>query len=355
VPPAGRDDSMDTAAPPTYVNPVYPGYLADPFVWRCDAVYYAVGTGAAEAAGVTASASTPTVFPLLRSNDLVHWHEAGHALVRPDASLGNAFWAPEVVEAQGVWYLYYSVGHDDRLHQLRVAVSERPTGPYVDAGALTSPDDVAFAIDPHPFRDADGRWYLFHARDFLEPRDESGREARCGTALVVSPLRDMTTLGDGVHTVARARCDWQRYAARRSMYGRDFDWHTLEGPCVLRGTDGRYYCLYSGGCWQNDTYGVDYVVATSIDGPWSDAGSEHGPRVLRTVPGRVIGPGHCSVVRTPDGPAVLAYHAWDPGMSARRFCIDVLEFGPEGPRACGPSWTPRVAPLAAGRTQVEEA
>jgi beta-xylosidase len=355
VPPAGRDDSMDTAAPPTYVNPVYAGYLADPFVWRCGDAFYAVGTGAAEAAGVAVSASTPTVFPLLRSRDLVQWTESGHALVRPDASLGNAFWAPEVVEADGRWYLYYSVGHDDRLHQLRVAVSERPTGPYVDVGALTSPDDVPFAIDPHPYRDVDGRWYLFHARDFLDPIDEAGREARCGTALVVSPLRDMTTLGDGVRTVARARCDWQRYAAHRTMYGRQFDWHTLEGPSVIRTAEGRYYCLYSGGGWQTDTYGVDYVVAPSIDGPWSDDGSEQGPRVLRTVPGRVVGPGHCSVVRTGDGTAVLAYHAWDPDMTARRLCIDVLELGPNGPRAHGPSWTPRPAPLAAGRSQAAEA
>jgi beta-xylosidase len=355
VPPSGRDDSMDTAAPPTYVNPVYAGYLADPFVWRCGDAFYAVGTGAAEAAGVAVSASTPTVFPLLRSRDLVQWTESGHALVRPDASLGNAFWAPEVVEADGRWYLYYSVGHDDRLHQLRVAVSERPTGPYVDVGALTSPDDVPFAIDPHPYRDVDGRWYLFHARDFLDPIDEAGREARCGTALVVSPLRDMTTLGDGVRTVARARCDWQRYAAHRTMYGRQFDWHTLEGPSVIRTAEGRYYCLYSGGGWQTDTYGVDYVVAPSIDGPWSDDGSEQGPRVLRTVTGRVVGPGHCSVVRTRDGTAVLAYHAWDPDMTARRLCIDVLELGPDGPRARGPSWTPRPTPLAAGRSQAAEA
>jgi GH43 family beta-xylosidase len=345
---------MDAPSPATYANPVYAGYFADPFVWRCGAVFHVVGTGADEAAGAVAGAATPTVFPLLRSTDLVHWVEAGHALVRPDPSFGNAFWAPEVVESGGLWYLYYSVGHDDRRHQLRVAVSERAAGPYVDAAALTSPDEVPFAIDPHPFRDDDGRWYLFHARDFLEPVDEQGGEVRCGTALAVSPLAGMTTLGDEVRTVARARCDWQRFAAQRSMYGRVFDWHTLEGPFVVRDGDGRYCCLYSGGGWHTDTYGVDYVVATSIAGPWSDAGAEQGPRVLRTVPGRVIGPGHCSVVRTGAG-AVIAYHAWDAGMTARRLCIDPLVFTPHGPRALGPSWTPRPAPLAAGRTRAEEA
>ena len=346
---------MDTASPHTYVNPVHLEYFADPFVWRCGAVYFAIGTGPAEAAGIAVSATTPTVFPLLRSHDLVHWDKAGHALVRPDPAYGNAFWAPEIVESGGRWYLYYSVGHDDRLHHLRVAISERPYGPYVDAGALTSPDEVPFAIDPHPYRDIDGRWYLVHARDFLEPVDEAGREARCGTALVMSPLVDMTRLGSEVRTVARARCDWQRFAADRSMYGRTFDWHTLEGPFVVRGPDGRYYCLYSGGCWQTDTYGVDYAVADSIAGPWSDAGSEDGPRVLRTVRGHVIGPGHCSVVETAEGTCILAYHAWDPGMSARRLCIDPLEFTPDGPRARGPSWTRRPLSLAVPPARLTEA
>jgi len=44
------------------------------------------------------------------------------------------------------------------------------------------------------------------------------------------------------------------------MYGRVWDWHTLEGPFV-RKHDGRYYCFYSGGRWETESYGVDYGVA----------------------------------------------------------------------------------------------
>jgi beta-xylosidase len=331
----------------SYTNPVHPAYFADPFVWRCGADYYAIGTGPAEAAGCVAGGDAPTVFPLLRSADLVHWTPAGRALVRPDAGFGDAFWAPEVAECDGRWYLYYSVGHGDARHQLRVAVSDAPLGPYVDAAALTDPAQVPFAIDPHPFRDVDGRWYLYHARDFLDGRDEHGREVRCGTALVVSRLVDMTILEPQPRTVARARCDWQRYAADRPMYGRRYDWHTLEGPFVVR-HGRRYFCLYSGGCWQGDTYGVDYVVADSPEGPWSDAGAEAGPRILRTVAGHVVGPGHCSVVSGPDGTTpYVAYHAWDPAMTARRLCLDELRFADGAPTASGPSWSPRPVPARA--------
>lgn len=325
--------------PIAYTNPVYRGYFADPFVWWTGEEYCAIGTGSEEAAGDVAGGNEPTVFPTLRSRDLVHWEPAGRALVRADPALGDTYWAPEVAQADGRWYLYYSVGHGDRRHQLRVAQSEYPHGPYVDLRALTDPDDVPFAIDPHPFRDVDGRWYLFHARDFLDLVDEDGREVRTGTALVVHPLDGMTRLEPSGRTVARARCDWQRFAADRPMYGRIFDWHTLEGPCVVR-HDGRYYCLYSGGCWQTETYGVDFVVADAVLGPYSDQGGESGPRVLGTVPGRVLGPGHCSTTIGPDGTTrYIVYHAWEPDMNARRMCIDPLVFTPQGPRSPGPTWT----------------
>lgn len=332
-----------SASVATYVNPVHPEYFADPFVWTDGREYYAIGTGHAEASGRTGDAQ-PLVFPLLRSDDLVTWSPAGRALRRPDASLGDSFWAPEVARSDDAWFLYYSVGFDDRLHHLRVARSRDPLGPYVDCAALTDPRVVPFAIDPHPFRDGDGRWYLFHARDFLDESDEQGRPARTGTALVIRELTGMTALADDGPTVARAHFDWQRYASDRPMCGRRYDWHTLEGPFVVREA-GRYWCLYSGGCWQNDTYGVDYLVADSVLGPWSDDGAESGPRILRTSPGRVLGPGHCSVVAGPDGATRwLAYHAWNVDRDARRLCIDELRFTAAGPRCAGPTWTPQPAP-----------
>ena len=338
---------MRATAPATYCNPVFGEYFADPFVWRCDPDYFAIGTGPAEATGaVVGSDDEPRIFPLLQSRDLVAWQAIGHALRRPDPALGDSFWAPEVVAAGGRWYLYYSVGHGDKHHQLRVASSREPLGPYVDVAALTSPEHVPFAIDPHPFLDVDGRWYLFHARDFLDSGSVGERAVRPGTALVASQLLNMTSLSAETHTVARARCEWQRFAADRAMYGRVFDWHTLEGPFVVR-HGGRYYCLYSGGCWQTDTYGVDYVVADAVLGPWSDEGVESGPRVLRSAPGRMLGPGHCSVITGPDGDAdYLAYHAWPSDMSARRLCIDELWFTADGPRSPGPTWTPRPTPAA---------
>ena len=76
----------------TYTNPVYPGYFADPFVWRYKGEYYAVGTGPAEAHGEVADAEKASsamlgrfrIFPLLHSDDFVNWRHSLGALVPPD-------------------------------------------------------------------------------------------------------------------------------------------------------------------------------------------------------------------------------------------------------------------------------
>ena len=334
----------------TLTNPVYNGYFADPFVWEYQGVYYAIGTGAKEAEGqvdeitsaVRADRSTEElrVFPLLRSDDFLTWHFAGNALVRPDPALGDNFWAPEVAYCDGKFYLYYSVGHEDKDHQLRVATSDRPLGPYHDVGKpVLDPKSCPFAIDPHPFRDDDGQWYLFYARDFLDTEAEGN--VRAGTALMVDRLEGMTKLAGVGKVVLRARRDWQRFLANRPMYGGIYDWHTLEGPCVRKHA-GRYYCLYSGGRWETENYGVDYGVADSVMGPYSDEGNEAGPRVLRSVPSQVLGPGHNSVVLSPDGQTeYIVYHGWDKNMQARQMFLDRLIWTPDGPRCDGPTWTPQ--------------
>lgn len=315
---------------PVRTNPVYGSYLADPFVWKSGDTYYGIGTGELEATGQTIG----KIFPIVQSSDFVQWQFASNALIRPAPALGTHFWAPEVAAHNGKFYLYYSVGFDDKQHQLRVAISDSPQGPYHDAGkTLIDPKECPFAIDPHPFRDDDGQWYLFYARDFL---DESAT-ARAGTGLAARRMHAMTELGRDETIILRASRDWQRFQANRPMYGRTWDWHTLEGP-FIRKHAGRYYCFYSGGRWETENYGVDYGVADDVLGPYSDDGNEDGPRVLRTVPGCVLGPGHNSVITGPDGEDHIVYHAWGKGMKARQMCIDRLQWMPGGPRCDGPTW-----------------
>jgi beta-xylosidase len=313
-----RDSQGPRGNVPLLKNPVYHGYFADPFVYRHEGSYYAVGTSG------KAGPSTME-FPVLHSTDFEHWHNVGCALVAPPLP-GTHYWAPEVAYHDGNFYLYYSVGFGDKGHQLKVAQSPLPSGPFVEVARLLDPEHAEFAIDAHPFQDDDGQWYLFYARDFVD--SEGG--ARPGTALVVTPMQSMTKIGPEYQVVMRARHDWQRYQKDRAIYGGRYDWHTLEGPCVIK-HEGRYYCLYSGGNWQDESYGVDFVVADSVMGPYTDTNDGSGPRVLRSIGDRVVGPGHNSSVVGPDGQTYLAYHAWDPMFRQRHMCLDRLSWNDEGP------------------------
>ena len=144
----------------TFSNPVYHGYFADPFVLEHGGRYYAYGTGSGSPTG--------PAFEILCSEDLVAWESVGHALAAPvDGLASSDHWAPEVIEHDGRFFLYFSAGVEDRNHQIRVAVSDRPEGPFLPIGGVLTPNEP-FAIDPHPFRDDDGQWYLYYARDVLE-------------------------------------------------------------------------------------------------------------------------------------------------------------------------------------------
>ena len=314
----------------TYTNPVWPHYFADPFVLRVARSYFAYGTAPAAEGG--------DEFPVLRSDDLVNWRYLRHALRPTSEARGHNHWAPEVAEKDGRFYLYYSFAprDADEHHRLRVAVADDPPGPFVDAGKLLLPRG-GFTIDASPFRDPrTGRWYLFFATDYTEDQPH-------GTGLGVVELNDdMTSVRGEARVVVRASCPWQVYERNRNYKGRVWEaWHCVEGPFVVA-RDERYYCLYSGGAWHSENYGVGFAVASDPLGPWRDDLAVHGPTVLKGSPPKVIGPGHNSVILGPDDRTLwCVYHAWDASKTARRMCIDPLLWSETGPKCDGPSTSPR--------------
>jgi arabinan endo-1,5-alpha-L-arabinosidase len=311
----------------SYTNPVYPDYFADPFVLKHGRGYYAYGTAPASPEG--------DQFPVLYSEDLVHWERRGWAL-RPSEVTG--FWAPEVAYHDGRFYLYYSCGEPDGTHhQLRVAVSDDPLGYFDIIDEILVPDQP-FSIDAHPFQDRDGQWYLYYARDFLT----LDGEYRVGTGIVVDRLMDMTRLEGHPQIVVRPHMDWHLFKAQRTMYNAIYDWHTVEGPSTLLHND-RYYCFYSGGAWEEANYGVAYVVADHPLGPYHPP--EPNEPILKSISNRLFGPGHNSFTTGPNSEdTFMVYHAWDTNKTMRRMCIDRLIWQGDRPTVKGPTWTEQPLP-----------
>jgi beta-xylosidase len=295
--------------------PVYDGYFADPFVLRVDDAYYAYGTG---------SVVDGRAFEILRSTDLRRWERVGGAVPLLADDDATDYWAPEVMADGGAFHLYYSVGRGDSGHRIRVASADAPAGPFVDAGVVLTPDE-RFAIDPSPFRDDDGERYLYFARDVLDGD-------RVGTALAVDRLVSPTRLAGEPRTVLRATADWQLFRRARPIYGGVYDWHTLEGPFVVKRA-GRYYCFYSGGNWAEPGYAVSYAVADSPLGPFVEPPGD-AATVLRGDPD-IVGPGHNSVVTDARGVDHIVFHAWDAARTKRQMRVARLSWTADGPRVDG--------------------
>lgn len=299
------------------MNPAWEGYFADPHVARDGERYVAVGTEDPTPAG-------DRVFPVLTSPDLETWQSEGHALHRLDAGLGDTYWAPEIVQAHGCWWMYYSVGHGISGHHVRVARSDKPTGPYLDEGVVLTPGE-RFAIDPHPFLGEDGHWYLFFARDVLD-------HERPGTHLAVAPLASMTELAADAVAAVAPWSDAQIYQRDRLMYGETRTWHTVEGPAVVH-RDEQYLMTFSSGPWTGPDYAVKWARADHPLGPWHV--NQSAPALLSRTDG-YVGPGHNSFTVAPTGADVIAFHAWDNAQAVRQMHLRRISFEQGVPRIDGP-------------------
>lgn len=312
--------------PDSYVNPVFPHSFPDPFILKFRGEYFAYCTG---------HASDGRVFSVLRSDNLVDWTALAGAM-EPLTTGEPFYWAPEVTYRNGKFYLYYSVGNE-ALMEIRVATSDRPDGGFIDAGVnLTSQD---FAIDPHVFCNADGAAYMFYATDFLDG-------SHVGTGTVVDLMLDPFTLSGDSRTVTRAKYDWQVYDPKRKEKC-GVRWHTVEGPFVLE-RKGTYYEMFSGGNWQNTSYGVSVAVTKDIEG--EDEWIQHCDGIaslplLRTIPDKVIGPGHNSAILGPNNRELYCiYHRWVGG--ERVMALDRMDFaGGDRIFLVGPTWSPQKAPI----------
>ena len=318
----GADGSSAFA---TYQNPVYRHSFPDPFVLRYGGEYYAYATGSDE----------DGIFRILMSDNLVNWRDAGHAIALPQAPAMH-YWAPEVIYAEGKFYLYYSVGNEI-LMELRVAVSESATGPFMDAGVKLTEQD--FAIDPHVFIDHRGTRWMFYATDFLA-------HTHIGTGTVIDRMVNWFKLEGKPRPVTRAKFDWQIYDPARKEKG-GVRWHTVEGPAVI-GRKGVYFEMFSGGNWKEPTYGVSFAVTDDLNTRDEWIQSADGTNVLPIIrtSSEVVGPGHNSIVRGPNGRELYCvYHRWTD--AGRVMAIDRMDIVSRRIYVVGPTTTQQPVPFAA--------
>lgn len=120
--------------------------LGDPFILLHNGTYYAYGTHSDEGIEVYIS------------DNLKTWKYKGLALNKKDSWADRWFWAPEVYEVNGKFYMYYSADE-----HICVAVADSPVGPFIQNKQEPMIVEEK-CIDNSFFMDDDGTPYLSFVR-----------------------------------------------------------------------------------------------------------------------------------------------------------------------------------------------
>lgn len=302
-------------------NPILPGFHADPEVLYSNKTkkYYIYST----------TDGTPGWgghdFSVFSSSDLINWTDEGKMLdVKGDQvkwATGNA-WAPCIIErkvGKSYKYYFYFSAHNPQSNRKEIgcAISDNPTGPFVDCGQPVITDKIRPAdvrggqsIDVDVFQDPkSGKYYLYWGNGFM-----AGAELNDDmTSIKEETMVNLTPKGGSL----------KDYAYREGAY-----------VFYRKGT---YYFMWSVDDTGADNYHVAYGTSTSPLGPITVASE---PIVIQQDPSqKIYGTAHNSVLQIPGKDKwYIVYHRINPNFRERQLspgthrqvCIDEMTFDKSG-------------------------
>lgn len=271
-------------------KPGEPASQADPFILKADGRFYIYST---DGEGVNVYASDALT---------EGWQYKGKAL---SVAGQHQYWAPCVHRYDGKFYMYYSsfpVETDD-VHEgrIKVAVSDRPEGPFAFVRDLCEP----FSIDAEIAENETGLYMFYCVNDY--------EGARAGTHIVVDRMLSPTEPAGDPKPVVMPSIDEEIF--QRDRFKKGQHWHTIEGASYFREKN-RHYLLYSGNCYENPDYFVGLAVAdggddlTKLNFKKYPSADVYAPLIRRNE--FEEGTGHNSVIREGDT-WYMVYHARDVG------------------------------------------
>jgi beta-xylosidase len=325
----------------TFDNPI-PVKFGDPYILKAsNNMYYMVGTG-----GVKDG------FKMYSSVDLKAWKDEGRIYQgHTDTSWDMAnFWAPELYEVQGKFYLLYSADwrenptHEGENFRIGVAVSDTPTGPYTRLHNRPIFDPGYPVIDGNLLFE-DGKVFLYYSRCCYKNPVESevatwARDKGLFEEIEESWVYGVQMKPDFSGVIGEPQLllqppalmsDQQSEWESRSVTSGEVNRRWTEGSYIFK-KDDQYYMMYSANFFGGKNYAVGYATSRSPLGPFKKA--DNNPVLQKNVAqgGIVTGTGHNSVTVSPDGKQMLCvYHGRTSKTGRQRVVfIDRMAVLPDG-------------------------
>lgn len=295
--------------------------FGDPYILRTTGGrYYMYGTGNGAENGFVAYSSA----------DLKNWKREGQVYYGNNKNGWgeNSYWAPEVYERNGKYYLFYSAqwkenpGKELENFKIGVAESDKPTGPFVDIQNKPVFDPGYPIIDANVFFAEDGRTYLYYSRCCYKHAVESEvatwaskkgwfNEVEESWVYGVEMKPDFSgVIGEPVMLLRPPvkmndpQAEWES----RSVTSKEVNRRWTEGSYIFK-KDDTYYMMYSANYFGGKNYAVGYATSKSPLGPFTKAANNPVLQKNTEKGGIVTGTGHNSVTYAPDGKTMLCvYH-----------------------------------------------
>ncbi|GAB3020256.1 glycoside hydrolase family 43 protein [Niabella terrae] len=342
----------------SYSNPLDVAF-GDPYVLHCgDGQYYMYGTGGGAKKG----------FSAYRSRDLVNWESVGQVYYGNNENgwgLGD-YWAPEVYERQGKYYMFYSAqwkvnpNQEQENFKIGVAVADQPTGPFIDLHNRPIFDPGYPIIDANLWFEPDGRTFMYYSRCCYKHPVESevaswAREKGWYQEIEESWVYGVEIKPDFSGVIGEPVLllrppvkmdDRQSEWESRSVTSREVNRRWTEGSFIFKNKD-RYYMMYSANFFGGGNYAVGYATATSPLGPFTKAANNPILEKNTASGGIVTGTGHNSVTWSQDGKTMYCvYHGRTSKTGKERVVfIDKMNINARGELTVqGPTTTPQAYP-----------
>lgn len=301
-----------------YSNPLHVSF-GDPFILHAsDGKFYMYGT------------SGNNGFKTYSSDDLVYWKDEG--IVYEGATSNSwtvdCFWAPEVYERDGKYYLFFSSNWKDNptkeLENFRigVAIADKPTGPFKEMHDRPIFDPGYPIIDANLyFDDINGKVYMYysrccyknpveseiagwaHEKGWFDEIEESwiyGVEIKPDFSDIIGEpvllLRPPVKLDD-------TQAEWES----RSVTAHEVNRRWTEGSFIIKKED-TFYMMYSANFFGGQYYAVGYATSQHPLGPFTKADNNPVLQKNTEEDGDVTGTGHNMILTLPTGEMYCVYH-----------------------------------------------
>jgi beta-xylosidase len=324
-----------------YSNPLSVAF-GDPFILQAsDGKFYMYGT------------SGEAGFRAYSSEDMIDWKDEG--LVYRGATSGSwtvdCFWAPEVYERNGKYYLFFSSNWKDNPtgesenFRIGVAVADLPTGPFIEMYDCPLFDPGYPVIDANLYFDDDqGKVYLYYSRccykhpveseiadmayekGWFDKVEESwiyGVEIKSDFSNIAAEpvllLRPPVKLDD-------RQAEWES----RSITAQEVNRRWTEGSFIIK-KNKTFYMMYSANFFGGQHYAVGYATSENALGPFKKA--DNNPVLQKNTDkgGDVTGTGHNMVLTLPDDEMYCVYHGRTTKTGDKRVVfIDKMEITANG-------------------------